>query len=447
MTDLRILIVEDEKSFSLALKLKLQNFGKVFEANNLQSARNIIDSYPLDLAFIDLDLEQKNDGLELLENLAHKNIYRIILSARDDEKLIETAYEKGCNDYYVKGKDLRAIDTILKNYINRVEDDSLQKFIAQEFITNDPHTIEQLSLLKEVSNNTSPILLLGPTGTGKTLLARKIHEFSKCEGEFVELNCSAIPENLLESELFGHMKGAFTGAVSNKIGFLQKADKGIIFLDEIGALPLNLQAKLLKALEEKSFTPVGSTEVVKSDFRIVSATCEDLEGYRKNNQFRDDLYFRISGINLKIQALSERKGDIGLLINHFIKMSERRIVLSAETRNALIHYSWPGNVRELKKVIHLLLTKQKGCIDLTDLPTFITTASEENKPEGMLMTSEIKEMAKEIGLYETIELLKNEIMKSVSLDNNGKVNKTIQDLKISTNTYYKLIKNDSLNLQ
>lgn len=446
MTDLRILIIEDDKSFSLALKLRLQNYGKVLEANNLQNARNLIASYPFDLAFVDLDLENRNDGLLILEDLVPKNIYRIILSGRDDEKLIEMAYEKGCNDYYLKTKDLKSIDKIINNFISRNRDDSFNQFITNGYITQDSDTIEQLSFLKDVSYNSTPILILGPTGTGKTVIARKIHEFSKCEGELVELNCSAIPENLIESELFGHVKGSFTGATTNKEGFLQKAHKGILFLDEIGALPLNMQAKLLKALEEKSFTPVGSTERVHSDFRIVSATCEDLDEYRKNNQFRNDLYFRISGINIYLKPLEQRKSDISLLINHFIKMSDRRIVLSNEAKNKLLDYPWPGNVRELRKVINILLTKQKGYLTAEDLPSFISEPLHEIKREGMLMTSEIKAMAKEIGLYETIELLKNEVMRSVSEDNNGKVNKTIQDLKISTNTYYKLLKNDQLEL-
>lgn len=442
MKKINLLIVEDEESLQMALSLKLQKFGRTFTASNSDEAKKIAIESKIDIAFIDLNLEKKLAGLELLNVFKDKNIYCIILSGTEDEDIITRAYENGCHDYYVKGKDLGSLDNIVEKFLLTLEDDSFENFLKDKFVTQDASTIEQISLLKEVRHNASPVLILGPTGTGKTIIAREIHSLSKCEGEFVEINCSAIPENLLESELFGHVKGSFTGAVNNKDGLLLKADKGIIFLDEIGALPLSLQAKLLKALEDKSFTPVGGLKAVHSDFRIVSATCEDIDEYRKTNQFRNDLYFRISGINITLKSLKDRPTDINYLMNHFLKDSSRKIVVTKEARDKINQYSWPGNIRELKKVVHLLLTKQKGIVSIEDLPGFLLETTEV-KREGMLLTPEIKGMAKEIGLYETIELLKNEIMKSVSEDNNGKVNKTIQDLKISTNTYYKLTRNES----
>lgn len=443
MKSLNILIVEDEPSFRFALKLKLEKFGKIFEAADTTNARNIANGFPIEIAFVDLNLETKLDGLDLIEDLINKRIYCIILSGSEDEETIVKAYEKGCSDYYVKGKNLNNLDEIVEKYILSKGNVDFEKFLSEEYITQDTHTMGQLSVLKDIRHNADPVLLLGPTGVGKTIIARKIHLLAKCEGEFVEINCAAIPENLLESELFGHVKGSFTGALANKDGLLLKADKGIIFLDEIGALPLSLQAKLLKALEDKSFTPVGATKPVTSDFRIISATCEDLDEYRKNGQFRNDLYYRISGTNITLKGLSDRPQDINYLITYFLKASDRKIILTKEARELMNKYSWPGNVRELKKVINILLSKQKGIVTVEDLPTFTTTAKTGKCLEGTLMTTEIKNMAIQIGLYETMEMLKNEIMKSVSQDNNGKVNKTIQDLKISTNTYYKLVKSEN----
>lgn len=443
MKNLNILVLEDDDLLRTALSMKLEKFGKIFATGVTQSAREIIQSYPINLAFIDLHIDGRPEGLEIVDLLKDQNIYNIVLSGSEDDELIRDSYARGCNDYYVKGNDLKSVDSIVEKFLISSMDDPFNGFLKEEFITHDPDMLEQVNILKDVRYSADPVLILGPTGTGKTIIARKIHSLSGCQGGFVEINCSAIPESLLESELFGHVKGAFTGAVVDKEGLLLKAHRGIIFLDEIGALPLPMQAKLLKALEEKSFTPVGATKPVTSDFRIVSATCEDLDEYRKNSQFRNDLYFRLSGLNIQLKGLSERSADINLLIGHFLKTSSRKIIISPDAREKLNNYTWPGNVRELKKVINMLLTREKGLVTTEDLPSFILQKSSETKSEGMLLTKDIKDMAKQIGLYETIELLKNEIMKSVSEDNQGKVNKTIQDLKISTNTYYKLIKSES----
>lgn len=442
MKNLNILVLEDDNILRPMLSQILSKYGKIFATGTSEGARELINSYPINLAFVDLHINGKPEGLEIVSILKQKDIYNVVLSGSEDDEIIRQAYESGCNDYYLKGNDIKSVDSIVEKFLISTTGDPFNGFLKEEFITEDQGILEQVNLLKEVRYSNDPVMILGPTGTGKTIVARKIHSLARCQGDFVEINCSAIPENLLESELFGHVKGAFTGASTDKEGLLLKAHKGIIFLDEVGALPLPMQAKLLKALEEKSFTPVGSVKPVTSDFRIVSATCEDLDEYRRNGLFRNDLYFRLSGTNIHLKGLADRPGDINLLITHFLKSSSRKIVISPEAREKINSYAWPGNVRELKKVINILLTREKGLVTIDDLPAFILQKSSESKSEGTLMTKDIKNMARQIGLYETIELLKNEIMKSVSEDNQGKVNKTIQDLKISTNTYYKLIKSE-----
>jgi transcriptional regulator with PAS, ATPase and Fis domain len=276
------------------------------------------------------------------------------------EKLSKT--EKLMEKYYLKLKEIKNEQNLFENVIYK----SLQM----------RHLID---LIKRISTVDSHIILNGESGVGKTLFAKIIHKLSnRRSNEFVSINCGAIPENLLESELFGYEKGAFTGAKNEgKIGYIELANNGTLFLDEISELPLQMQVKLLKVLDEKSFTRVGSTKPIKSDFRLIAATNKDLEKLTKENKFREDLFYRLNVIQINIPPLRERKDDIPLLVNFFIEKYNKKYNtnkrLDHKVLDVFSEYKWPGNVRELENIIErLVVTIDKDLIEKSDLPSFFS---------------------------------------------------------------------------
>jgi transcriptional regulator with PAS, ATPase and Fis domain len=276
------------------------------------------------------------------------------------EKLSKT--EKLMEKYYLKLKEIKNEQNLFENVIYK----SLQM----------RHLID---LIKRISTVDSHIILNGESGVGKTLFAKIIHKLSnRRSNEFVSINCGAIPENLLESELFGYEKGAFTGAKNEgKIGYIELANNGTLFLDEISELPLQMQVKLLKVLDEKSFTRVGSTKPIKSDFRLIAATNKDLEKLTKENKFREDLFYRLNVIQINIPPLRERKDDIPLLVNFFIEKYNKKYNtnkrLDPKVLDVFSEYKWPGNVRELENIIErLVVTIDKDLIEKSDLPSFFS---------------------------------------------------------------------------
>ncbi|OFZ51926.1 MAG: hypothetical protein A2381_01320 [Bdellovibrionales bacterium RIFOXYB1_FULL_37_110] len=429
------LVVDDDALIAQSLSFKLKAFGNVITCNKTKEAIEILSNKTFDLVFIDLNIDDELDGLQVLAKSVSKNIYSVILSSYDDEENIQKAYEMGCQDYFVKGEEDRAIEKVVGSFLLGEKKFILDNFIQNTYITNDQHTKNEILHLVENIASDIPILILGPTGTGKSFLAKKIFEACHKNSPFIELNCAAIPETLLESELFGHEKGAFTGASIKKTGLLKKAHGGVIFLDEISSFSLSLQAKILKAIEEKSFTPVGSTEVIKSNFRIISATCENLIELVHQKKFRLDLYYRLTGANIYLRPLSERKDDIELLIKHFLKQTPRKIIFHKEVKTILNNYGWPGNIRELEKVIQVLKSKNKGIILAADLPEQFQSQTPFETSDNLL-TGYIKKHALTFGMNETMRKLKNELVESVMKDNEHKVNLSIKTLKISSNTFY-----------
>ena len=249
-----------------------------------------------------------------------------------------------------------------------------------------------LRLVETVAPGDSTVLLLGETGTGKELVARAIHNRSRRNDRtFVKLNCAAIPSGLLESELFGHERGAFTGAVTQKIGRLELADQGSLFLDEIGDIPLELQPKLLRVLQEREFERLGSTRTKKVDVRVVAATHRDLEEMIIEKQFRSDLYYRLNVFPISIPPLRERSEDIPPLVRHFVRQASRRMnktidTIPAETMKALTEYQWPGNIRELENVVERAVILSPGSVlhvPLRDLQSRITVGHDSERPDRL----------------------------------------------------------------
>lgn len=444
---LNFLVIEDDDLSRLNLVEALKSHGLVREARNSEEAKKLLEEEYFDLAWIDLDLERDLAGLDLIPIVKSKKTYTVVLSGREEDINIEEAYKRGCEDYLSKPFDKEALDMILRKYRILSKESVLRNFFATQYVTQDDNLIESLKIINEVITANKPVFLKGPTGTGKTLIAKLVHELIfEDDKSFIHLNCSEIPENLLEAELFGYEKGAFSGADTSKKGKFELAGGGTLFLDEIATMPMLLQKKILRAIDEKSFYPLGSEKLVKSDFRLVSATCENLEEMVKKGDFREDLYFRIEGFNIDLPSLTKRKKDIPLLIKHFLGKGKRRVVLDNEVKNILNNYSWPGNIRELKRVVEILQSKSHGVIGVKDLPAHIRGISNiVDKPiessstlPGSILTQMQLEYIQINGLKSFIEKVEEDAVAITFRENDEKVRKTLGVLKISNSAFYRI---------
>jgi DNA-binding NtrC family response regulator len=450
---LNFLVLEDDDLARLNLVTHLKEFGLVRETTNSKDAIELLRNEKFDIAWIDLDLEEDLAGLKVVPVAVESRAYAVVLSGREEDEYIEEAYEKGCEDYLSKPFEKDSLNLVLRKYKILKGENKLRNFFSKKYITQDENFINSLQVIKEIVSSDKPVFIKGPTGTGKTLISKLIHEIIFEESQkFIHLNCSEIPENLLESELFGYKKGAFSGADADKKGMLELADGGTLFLDEIATMPSSLQKKLLKAIDEKSFYPLGSEKEVKSNFRLMSATCENLEQMVKDGTFREDLYFRIEGFNIELPSLKERAGDIPLLLKHFLGLGRRRVVLSKEVKSILERYDWPGNVRELQKVIQVLQAKCHGIIKPEDLPSHIspssalssssvrteTHSSSEEGRDGILTNSQL-EFIRHNGLKSFVDKVEEDTVSTLYSENDEKVRQTLSILKISNSSFYRIM--------
>ncbi|MDY6847549.1 MAG: sigma-54-dependent transcriptional regulator [Geoalkalibacter sp.] len=390
----QILVIDDEAHNRQALTLLLSHSGyQVQSAVTGEEALEIMEKSPFEIIITDLFLPGVS-GIDILKRVKEDSPYTsvILITGNASAETAVEAMKEGAFDYITKPFNFEKLKVIVAKAVekSRLVAENLYlrqqlrgKYKFDNIIGNSLPMQQVFSRLERIVNTESTILILGESGTGKELVAKAIHYNSpRKDKPFVAINCGAIPADLLESELFGHAKGAFTGAVSEKAGKFEAADKGTIFLDEIGTMPMHLQMKLLRVLQEQEIERIGTTRKVKLNVRVVSATNADLEDQVKKGQFREDLYYRLNVIPIQLPPLRERREDIALLARNFLQkfcqeMDRSLMSISPAAMTALENYAWPGNVRELENLIErtVALTDNE-IIEPQDLPPYIGEASD-----------------------------------------------------------------------
>lgn len=368
----KVLIIEDEASIRAVLKdiLKDQKELKleVAEAKDGAEGLAMLEAHHFDLAFCDIKMP-KMDGMEVLQKAMEKNLGTtfIMISAHGSTEMAVDATKAGAFDFLQKPPDLNRLLITLRNALdknsNTREIKTLRKKVSQKYdmVGTSAAISEVKNMIEKVAPTDARVLITGPNGSGKEIVARWIHEKSNRSGaDFVEVNCAAIPSELIESELFGHEKGSFTSAIRQRLGKFELANGGTLFLDEIGDMSLSAQAKVLRALQENKITRVGGDKDIAVDVRIVAATNKDLKKEIAENRFREDLYHRLGVILIKVPPLNDRKEDIPLLTEKFLQdvadeQGAKKKQLASNAMKELQNYNWTGNIRELRNVVERLV--------------------------------------------------------------------------------------------
>lgn len=451
-----ILIIEDKESMAQMLQQTLEPEGyKILIAKNGEEGIKLIKENKIDLILTDLKLPDK-DGIEVLKASKEDNQIRpvIIMTAYGSIESAVSAMKCGAFDFITKPFDTdylillikRAIDTqkIIRENILLKEEFATQLGIPK-IIGKSEKILNVAQMAQRVANTKTTVLLLGESGTGKELFARAIHNISNRRNyPFVPINCAAIPRELLESELFGHEKGSFTGAETKKLGKFELADKGTIFLDEIGDMDISIQSKLLRAIEEGEIERIGSMRPSKVDVRIIAASNKDLEKMVEEKKFREDLYYRLNVFPIKIPPLRERKEDIPLLADFFInkyctEMKTSIKNISKESLDLLMKYEWKGNIRELENVIEraIILCDGETIMPEHIMPTkSIERIDEKLHTEGYTLEDVTKEAIRKAETHKILETLK---------ETKGNKTKAAEILKISYKTLLTKIKEYGIN--
>lgn len=446
-----IFIVDDEPSIQKLLTHWVKNQWK-YNIEVFDKGYDMLDnlSKKPDLILLDIMLPDCN-GVDLIHKIKSydENLPIIMLSAQGNVEVAVNSLRQGAYDYFAKPIDSNKLEPAIKNALSNYElhkrVEELQEHLEYEFsfdhiISADQKMQDVFRLVSKILNKDITVLIHGESGTGKELIARAIHfNGTRKEKPFVVVNCASIPRELLESELFGHEKGSFTGAHQRKIGKFELADGGTLFLDEIGEMEMSLQAKILRVIQQREFERVGGNVTIKTDVRILSATNRDLKKMVDENEFREDLFYRLNSFPIVVPPLRDRRGDIVILINHFIeKFNEKlNVNIKGVTKKALkilYDYNWPGNIRELENTIErcvILTDKQE--IDVDVLPEQILSPVENyNISKNQVMFSENSSII-------PFEMLKKEAIKHALNKTNGNVVEAAKKLNIGRATLYRLM--------
>lgn len=460
--ELKVLIVDDEpvliQSIVSILRTTLPEYNwNIVEATNGRAALEAVKNHSFDLVLMDVRMPEMNgiDALKAIKEIDPR-IFVVIMTAHSNLQDAISAIKYGAFDYTEKPINPDKLIALVKKAIETKEMVSnltisspiLDDDIDSKFVGSSEKMKEVFHLINRLANVETTVLIRGENGTGKELVARAIHYNSpQKHGPFVAINCGAIPENLMESELFGHERGAFTGAVDRKIGKFQLANKGTLFLDEVGELKPDLQVKLLRVLQEKKFMPVGSNREVRSNARIVAATNRNLEKMIEENEFREDFFYRLNVMPIFLPPLRERLADLEGLISTFIAKFSKKLnrpiqSISQESLDILKKYRWPGNIRELENAVErAFIIENSNQITASSLPESIildaknrANISITGQYSGPLDYDSFKEAAEK------------EFIESALRANDGKINKTVAHANIPKNTLLRKIKKYSIDV-
>lgn len=376
-----VLLVDDEEDLCLLMQMTLARMGiKTHLAYRVEQAKKFFSEFQYDACLTDLNLPDGN-GLDLVKHVTqtYPNTPIAVLTAYGNMDIAIEALKAGAFDFVSKPVNQNHLDQLIQKALNRPqpEQEAAESALENKLLIGRSSPIQQLRIaLKKIARSQAPVFITGESGTGKEVVANLVHRLSnRSEGPFIAINCGAIPAELMESELFGHKKGSFTGALQDKQGLILSAHGGSLFLDEIAELPLNMQVKLLRAVQEKKIRPVGSEQEIDVDFRVISASHQDLEVLVQQGRFRQDLFFRIHVMDIVLPPLRERGQDILLLANHFIQRISQEWELSVKSLSSraeqfLLQQYFPGNVRELRNIMERAITlSDDETIDLAHLQT------------------------------------------------------------------------------
>jgi len=447
----KILVIDDEESMRNFMEIMLSKEGYSVEtAGSGKKGLGRIKETEYDLVIADLNMPEM-DGIEVLKEVKQykKDQDLIVMTAYASVDTAIEAMKQGAADYITKPFKIDEIKITIEKCISgrqlKEENSSLKKQLKldssfERFMGTSEPIVKLKKLAGRIAQSDSTVLIRGESGTGKELVARAIHYHSpRKNGPFVTINCAALPETLLESELFGYKKGAFTGAIKDKIGLFKVADGGTFFLDEVGNTSMAIQVKLLRVLEEKKITPVGGTKEEQVDVRVIAATNADLEEEVKMNHFRPDLFYRLNVIPIMIPPLRERQEDVKLLVDHFVKKCCSKINLGTKTvsdaaMELLINYRWPGNVRELENTIErAVLLNRSGLLEPVDFPEKLSSS----EPQPVVGEADPKSP--------TLESIEKAYIHYVMSQTEGKKLKAAKILGIDTSTLYRKLERYHLN--
>ena len=445
-----LLVVDDELGARQSLEVILEDDYRVLSAMNGREALKILQRETIDLVLLDVNMPNM-DGLEVLEKIKEQDeeIDVIMVSALNLARKAVDAIKSGAYDYITKPYEpediLSTVNRVISKQRLHRELDLLRREVEEsrgfdEIVSQNKGMIEIFQLIKKVAYTSTNVLITGESGTGKELIARSVHrQGNRKNGPFVAINCAAIPSELMESEMFGHEKGAFTGAHTRTIGKFEHANGGTLFLDEISALRSDLQAKLLRVLQEREIERIGSNKPIRVDIRVIAATNTILEDAVSRGKFRQDLYFRLNVVPIPIPPLRDRKEDIPLLINHFLNKFNtafhKKIPGFAENAiDVLRRYHWPGNIRELENLIEriVVLSTDDELIDLKSIPLEILMNSEHEpkdsdyRKSGLIKIREEFEKRILLNVLEAVKWNQTEAAKILKINRNTLIQKSRQ---------------------
>lgn len=437
----QILIVDDEENVRRMLTTTFDFDGHhTLCAADGEEALELFHQHQPDVVLMDIRMPRLN-GIDALEKMhaEHPKIPVVLMTAYAEVETAVEALRYGAFDYIIKPFDLSELKLVIqralqlqemKKEINLLHQALSESYQWDRILTHSPKMMEICRDTARIARSQATVLITGESGTGKELIARAIHFSSpRANGPFIKINCGALPESLLESELFGHEKGAFTGAQLQRQGLFERANGGTLLLDEVGEMPLNLQVKLLRVLQEREFERIGGSQTIKVDIRILAATNRDIEEMVKEGSFRQDLYYRLNVIHLSVPPLRERPEDISLLANHFLqKFSQENgreiIEIDLATLSRLQAHQWPGNIRELSNVMERAVIMSTGMVIFPeDLPTHLQPAGDDQKMPSVV--------SGEFNLKENVKCYEKELIISALAEHQGNRTRTALALGIS----------------